>query len=630
MKKSHLIILALALTASLGAGAQNAKNNSANEKPKQLTKEITLEKDFVPVERKVEKKNTLPQVQKALTKEQVALKYSDWAVPAPVPASVPTMMPYGYRTAHHFSDHRGYLDAGAGSQASIVLSAGYRIVDNITTQLGVWLQHNSTWGGRNNTTALAAAADRLTQKFNQNKLGIDFVNRFSSGTLRLNARAELDRFNYYGAFSSLTDFYTTDPLGQEWEDHTQNYHHVGVGASWSGEIALRDNDFNYRIGIKFAHSGFGRSEATESPEAVPSPQFKHTKTTGKDLSAFVGADYALTDNSKVGADLEFRRIDETKEVWTGNLQNKLNRFNFTPFYEYVSGNVSSHFGAKLMLFSGDGTKKFRVAPDVRFAINLAGGATLYGNVTGGVKVYSISELHEMNRYNSPLGLFPYTYSPLDIEAGFKVGEFYGFTLKVFGGYGVANANLWSFVPLTHQVNAAGVVYPDFSPADDSHRVRIAAAGRYSALDTRGVKVGGELSFKYRSYVDFSARALFAPQKSSLADNGDYKALLLDVDAPKYIVNLDLKVNPIRRLSVGVGCDFKGGRRFLAPHPDSPSTITIIPMDNIINLRAGASYRLLDKLTLWAQASNLLNRRWDVLPYMAAQKLNVMGGVALVF
>ena len=96
------------------------------------------------------------------------------------------------------------------------------------------------------------------------------------------------------------------------------------------------------------------------------------------------------------------------------------------------------------------------------------------------------------------------------------------------------------------------------------------------------------------------------------------------------MNLDLKVNPIRHLSVGVGCDFKGGRRFLAPHPDSPSTITIIPMDNIINLRAGASYRLLDKLTLWAQASNLLNRRWDVLPYMAAQKLNVMGGVALVF
>ena len=36
------------------------------------------------------------------------------------------------------------------------------------------------------------------------------------------------------------------------------------------------------------------------------------------------------------------------------------------------------------------------------------------------------------------------------------------------------------------------------------------------------------------------------------------------------------------------------------------------------------------LTLWVKGNNLLNRRYDVLAGMGAQKFNIMGGFALVF
>ena len=64
---------------TLGASAQN------------LNKEITVDKDYVPVERKAVKQNTLPAVQKNAVDMNAKLNYSDWALPAAVPAKIPTM-----------------------------------------------------------------------------------------------------------------------------------------------------------------------------------------------------------------------------------------------------------------------------------------------------------------------------------------------------------------------------------------------------------------------------------------------------------------------------------------------------------------------------------------------------------
>ena len=56
----------------------------------------------------------------------------------------------------------------------------------------------------------------------------------------------------------------------------------------------------------------------------------------------------------------------------------------------------------------------------------------------------------------------------------------------------------------------------------------------------------------------------------------------------------------------------------------------VDMDDVINLHAGANYRLNNSTNLWLQAHNLLNRRYDLLYGQGAQRIGVMAGVSLTF
>ena len=121
MKKIYIAML-LAAFAFNGINAQDNKT---------LNKEITLEKDIAPLEKKAVKKNELPKVKKpATTGAKTQLGYSDLTTPIEVPTSIPTLLPYGYRTAHNFSDKRGYLDVGAGTQGNFRVDFGYRLIDD--------------------------------------------------------------------------------------------------------------------------------------------------------------------------------------------------------------------------------------------------------------------------------------------------------------------------------------------------------------------------------------------------------------------------------------------------------------------------------------------------------------------
>ena len=105
MKKIYVSALLACLVAFSGQAQQ--QKQTQQQKKENLNKEITLQKDFVPVEKKATKKNSLPKVKKTSSTKAVNLKYSDWAAPIDVPPEAPTMPPYRYRTAHIICDQRG-------------------------------------------------------------------------------------------------------------------------------------------------------------------------------------------------------------------------------------------------------------------------------------------------------------------------------------------------------------------------------------------------------------------------------------------------------------------------------------------------------------------------------------------
>ena len=176
MKKIYFTILLAAFTLTTVYAQDNTN----------LNKEITLEKDIEPLQKKAVKKNQLPKV-KTLdnTQPKTNLGYSDLMAPIEVPADIPTLLPYGYRTAHNFSNKRGYLDVGVGSQANFRLDFGYRILNQEREKLGVWINHNSTWDGRNSSKLITDSQNRLKQKFNDNTLGVDYSKVFDRGTFSM-------------------------------------------------------------------------------------------------------------------------------------------------------------------------------------------------------------------------------------------------------------------------------------------------------------------------------------------------------------------------------------------------------------------------------------------------------------
>ena len=61
-----------------------------------------------------------------------------------------------------------------------------------------------------------------------------------------------------------------------------------------------------------------------------------------------------------------------------------------------------------------------------------------------------------------------------------------------------------------------------------------------------------------------------------------------------------------------------------------SAYDFVNMDDVINLHAGANYRLNSTVNLWLQAHNLLNRSYDILYGMGAQRIGFMVGAGFTF
>lgn len=574
--------------------------NAQQTTGKELNKEITLEKDFVPVEKKVTKKNTLPKVKKVTPPAKTNLDYSSTPVDIEVPTTIPTMMPYGYRTAHNFSNKRGYLEVGGGMAANFDGSAGYRIVDSDNTRAGIWIQHNSTWADKNKSPLVPTDAQRTKQVFNDNHAGLYLTNHIgTAGTLHLNAGAHFDSFNYYGGLHSTseTEFDT---------DTKQTFMEFGLNGKWDGKLNVKDNELPYRVSLGFNHAGY---------DMVPGYYAKGAKGAGENMFKMgIGADYSLEDYGTIALDLkgDYMNFKGAKDYTAGSFAPDNSYFIFTvaPRYKWENDVFRAEAGVDLLLgnlqiYEQNIQKSgsFHVAPVVKVDVDIVDGAAIYVDLMGGNRINSLSYMASIDRYSNPMGLLSNTWNQIDGEAGFKIGPFAGLSAKIFGGYGISEGT-----PVLYN-RAAGAdlyLYNDFI-----------------ARKMRGFKLGAELNYKYRSLVEVAGALTYAPGEDTPGEDW-LKGYFLGLDGAQMIAKLNVKVTPISKLAVDLGMDYRGKRHTLY------GAGVYENLDDAFNLHAGASYRFDKLLTVWLKGNNLLNRKYDILTHQGAQGINVMGGVSLVF
>lgn len=608
MKKKIYVSLLMASLVALTAGAQD-----------KLNKEITLDKDFVPVEKKAVKKSALPKVvTPAKSTERAQVNYSNWAEPTAVGTSIPTMLPYGYRTAHIFSGQRGYLDLGGGTQVNIVGSAGYRLIDEEKTKLSAWLQHNSTWSGKNSTELIANDDDRLKQKFNDNTVGLDFNNSFAPGDLTLGLKVHYDNFNYYGG------------QGTWWDDNKQSFADVTLRGGWAGKADISSHTLDYHVGLNYNYGGYSKGIYSLTGGELYKGAHEHY------INLNLGASYATSAFSTLGLDayLDYANRSIKPEAGGDSQSDNMTIVTLSPYYGYRGENLCARLGANVNFSFSDGAS-IRISPNASVSYDVTPGATLYGVATGGKTVNTLSRMAAISRYSDPLGRYANTFVPVDAEAGVKIGPFSGFKAKIYGGYGMARHAMLAYTPSLYYVPFAG---ESVIPVDLSNQH---APIYYKSFDTKGFKMGGSIEYKYRSIVTFNADVVYAPQDNSISLDKDYSGYTLGLDRASTVVNAGIKLYPIKPLEVDLGLEYRSGRHAVlqqmldtgsgtASSPSESDDFDLVKMNDVLNFHAGARYRFDKMLSLWLQGSNLFNKKWDVTYGQGAQKLSVMGGIALVF
>lgn len=595
------ILIAAACSFVMNATAQN------------LNKEITVEKDYVPVERKAVKQNALPVVQKNAVDMNAKLNYSDWAIPAAVPAKIPTMLPYGYLTNKKFDDRRGYLTLGAGSQVNILGNAGYRILDDTNNTLALWVQHNSTWSGTNSSKIYSMPYDRLKQKFNENTIGADFTSRFYEGTMGISLRGNFDNFNYFGlngtnnenpSAPAPTLNYNPDIFGN------QTFSEFGMKGSWNNYRV--ENRFKYSIEAGFGYGGFKKS------------QFENFKGL-KETNVFVtlGGNYDINDHVNAGADVKFDYatysdapfidLDTWKTLEYKN--NSLGIVRISPFVAFHRSNVMLRLGANADISFNDGAT-FRFSPNIKLDYSFTPGVGLYIDATGGKTINHLWKMKTLNRYVNPSTRYGTTYVPVDVEAGLNIGGFSGFSVKLFGGFASYKDAQLPFFALAPTMPS--------SEGFDINIHDLTSTTYYRSMDVSGWKAGAELTYKYRSIAEAKARFTYSPQNE---DEG----CILGQDRPEYVVDANVRVTPIKRLAIDLGYEMRGNRAVMGYQiVNGKDYWETTKLDNAMNLKLGASYQILDNLTVFVEGNNLINKQWDVFYGQGAQKLNVLGGASLTF
>ena len=632
MRKQILYIAMLMAACTLSAvHAQDNKN---------LNKEITLEKDIAPLEKKAVKKNTLPKVKKpASTGTKTQLGYSDLTTPIEVPTSIPTLLPYGYRTAHIFSDKRGYLDLGGGTQANFRVDFGYRIIDEEGENLGVWFNHNSTWNGKNGSKVITWDNNRNKQKYNDNTLGVDYKRVMDGGTLSLGLMSHVDIYNYYGGWRTA-EALEYDPSGinhtvwltapYDWNNEKQTFFNLNLNAGWESQLMLRDNPLKYRVGLQYGHA---------SHDKPFNDLYKHGVHDNWGTLTLAGS-YDVTDLTTAGLTIKGEYLNRGSKAKTDkkdDLFDEAGMITLSPTYTIRGDMFKLQLGVNGHISFSDGAA-FRLSPNVRANLALVDGFSVFANALGGKVLGYRQGKHFVNyRYDNPLLLYGSVYTPLDAEGGLKIGPFQGLSAKLSIGYAIVKGEP-GIIYNYHAIDGVAPTAVTLINSDSQLGLYAAFMSNYHVIDSRGYYLNAEINYQYRSLIEASAAVKYAPHDNEMyTTDRHYNGYKMGVDRASTVANLDIKVTPWRPLALNVGLEYRGGRMalfgelpFYHGENQVPETYTFVNMDDVINLHAGANYRINSTVSVWLQAHNLLNRRYDLLYGMGAQRIGVMGGVSLTF
>ena len=612
MKKSEYRFLAsmLSLAAVMPLCAQ--------ELHERLEVEGQYEYDKLPAHRL----DRLPQFERFQAADS-KLEYSTNGVPADFSPSAPDALATVWGAERKGFIPRGYINLTLGSWLDSDLSAGYSILRSKEQHLGVRLQHNSTSLWR------PFGAESPTRFSYQEEIGVDYSKIFAGkGILSVSGQYHLGYFNYYGGDPIMYAPDASRPpqtsAGVKYEAPTQTLNDVAARIGWRSASADRRLAWNAAAGVRY----FGYRTATRELDIMFDGGISHSWSAASSLGLNVDAD-VLTYKSSAH---DMPRPDTYGSVC------------LNPYYRLTRNSMTLRVGADLDLtFNADGAKAgehygfFHAAPDVRFDVT-GKNVGFYIHLLGGTELHTLAGTSQLDPYRNPqlLSTRP-VYTPLDANIGMELTPFAGFRARLNLQYKVTR-NVWAggwysaILDYGHVSSIPGLQLPAGAIAEYGDGLQ-----RYNIS---GFGVGVDLGYKLSRYLTLGVDGTYTPQH-------DATGIFNGLDRPRWTLNAVATVNPLDKLSLTLGYQYRGVRRIFTTYYPDPSLkglyvggsdeylsekpeLASMRLRDITRLNFRASWSFTDRFSIHFQADNLLNQKAEILPCLPTEGIVIAGGLQWLF
>ncbi|MDR1332564.1 MAG: TonB-dependent receptor [Tannerella sp.] len=587
MKRFHQINVWMLTAALCGCTV------AATHAQEQLTREMTLEREYDPTVQDANRVNRLPEVKEpAVTKRPI--DYSPFTIPAEPEREI-TVLPSGDTgTEISHGRRRGYFHFGGGMYANLSGDLGYHIIDNARGQLALYVTHRSTNG--NVKFPEEYGIDRRRAKLNDNLVRLDFDHAVGpNATLNLGASYGYTGFNYYGRsfIHPLSSMIATGDTatGQVNQTVAFNFGLAGTG----------NDRFGYMVGVDFRHFDQKYGWTTKEDgirENRVSPRF--------DLSLFLGD--ASRRIGLAGA-LDFFDYSYPQFYNHNDSTGYRNRLEATatPYFAIENEAWRLRLGANVMFVNGDSLTVF-ASPNVSVEARVAERTVFYADALGEIGSNDAYALSRVNRYmDHSVGVRP-SRTWLDARLGIRSGIAPGFQLDVFAGYRVTKDATF-FIPL--YALPTGHDFMSYS----------------AALQTDATRLHAGAAFKYawRDLVDFSLRGVYNQwtldaARPGLAGGADMKPYGMPVAE----LNADLTVRPVKPLVLTLGYYLGAGRYMLG------DIYQEVKMKDIHDLNLSGAWNFNDTFGAYLRLNNVLFRQHELIYGYPVQGFNAMAGININF
>ena len=549
-----------------------------------LNKEITVERDIVPEHRDVDRLRLTPVItMPAATAPGLDFSMGDKPVGvAPTVTTLGLPMP----VLRPVDNYRGYVSAGIMPVFNAGLSAGYRILDTQDTRLGAWLQYNGTvYKGTYPRPGSSAdgvpESERTFRKWMRRhsaSAGADFSHRWSDADeLQATIAYTFARYN------------TSEDITEEYSPNfNQNVNRFNALFDW------RHTDrsgLSYGLGGAYTMFGFVK----DIPDSQRKPARQHDIRFQAD--AFLG----LGEGNSAGitaaiSSVSGKNIDKVfEDDWADVDKNQL-LVRLTPAYRYDNGALSAVLGANLDISHGT-DKNFHASPAAKATLRFGDSSRLSVSATGGMVQNTLASLYDISPYMSMANTYYMSNVPYDLNANLLLGPSAGVYLEIFGGY--AKANNW-LMPSRYFL--------------DSNYLRAS----YEPVDIRGWHVGVTLGYT----AGKTAEMKITGQMASHSKENETRGWYLWRDRAKYVIEAMARVNATDRLSLSGTYTFRGGRNCPFDYYQCRGAVS--------TLSIGATYRINDALSVFANGDNLFNRTYVMIGNAVSQGITGLAGVSYRF